>query len=302
MNNEKYLKYISIFVGVALVISLIMNVTLISKVDELQFRMDQLSTTQHDIMNNVHTQTGQIESALAEFKEEQSWISPIQFNFNKENEEDGTTEAKFEWQIKELEEDSEVVFHYAFGDEEEFTDIPVEAIEQGLYQVTVPLKLDVEPQWDIFIRNETNHSEMMKPDIDEKEREKSKLRYYVTVSSDDMVKSNDIRWEYMDYFGASKYGIIQTDVDLMDDIYHVNVTYHGVDQSSIVVDEVYLLKYQGNNLIGEEEITIENGNHSIENEIRFFHLYEQEMYEDMRLVIKTVYSNGDSFEKEVYSE
>ncbi|MCF6409585.1 hypothetical protein [Pseudalkalibacillus salsuginis] len=279
-----------------------MNFKLFSKMDQLENQLNNVSYVQQDIISNVNGQTGHIENVLNGIKEEQSWISRINMDVNTYEIEDGQAEATFEWQVKELQSDSEVVFHYAYGDREDFTTIPAEEGQQGLFQVKVPVEVDVGPQWEV-VRNPSSHNEMSKKEMEEKmeeEHRQNTIEYYVTVSYGDMVKSGEIHTENLEHLGTNNYGILQTDVHMYDRKFDVTLMNHNVNASSFVVEEAYLFKYEDERLLGKEKIKIDEQYDPSDEMMRFFHLNQVDQYEDMRLVIKVVYSNGGTFEKEVY--
>lgn len=97
-----------------------MNFTLLSRLDEVEDQLNFVSNNQHNIMNNVNNQTSHIQDVLNDIKEEQSWISTIKMDVNTKELEAGKAEATFEWQVKELQNGSEVVFNYVYGNKEDY--------------------------------------------------------------------------------------------------------------------------------------------------------------------------------------
>lgn len=69
---------------------------------------------------------------MNQFKEEQSWISRIAMIFDPREAEDGEATATFEWQVKELQINSEVTFNYVYGDGEDFIALPAKELQNGL--------------------------------------------------------------------------------------------------------------------------------------------------------------------------
>jgi len=304
MDILKYSKYFKIFVVLALITSLGMKVAMVSRLNQIESQVTSISNTQHNILSNVDGQTSHIQSVLNDMKEEQSWISSINMDVNPTNLEEGQLEVTFEWQVKELHSDSEVIFNYVYGDSKEYIEIPAEEIQQGLFQVKIPVEVEMEPQWEIgMISGPSNgERELSKQEIekslDEEERERI-LTYFVSVSHDETVKSGELHSENLGYYGTNYYGIIQTDIHLNDSL-SVMLAYHQVTESSPIVEEAYLLKYNNGSLVGEEEIKSEKQHNLHDDRFGMFHLDGVEDYDDMQLVIKVVYRNGSVFEKEVY--
>jgi hypothetical protein len=304
--NDKYIKYFRAFVAVALVGSLAVNFTLLSKISQLENRMNFVTNHQQNIMNELSGQTSHIQTDMNDIKQEQSWISTIKMELNKKEIVEGQADAIYKWQVKELQTDSEVFFNYAYGDSEDYITLTADELQQGMFQVKVPIEVPMEPLWDYGLFpsdsivqkevSEKEQKEMSEKEMEQKRLEQYKLKYFVSVSYGDMVKSGEIHTEHLEHFGTNYYGIIQTDLHMDDENFDVAVTNHNVNGSSNVVEEAYLLKYEDETFIGEEEIQLDEQDHIAS----FFYLNQEEQYEDMRLVIKVVYSDGATFEKEVY--
>ncbi len=270
-----------------------------SKINGLENQVNYLADSQYQITDNISNQTNNINHILNDFKEEQSWISAITMDINTDELKDEKTKASFQWQVKELHEDAEVIFHYAFGNTETYEDIPAEQAETGIFNVQVPFDLDLEPQWEIM-----SYGEEQEWIIEEKKIAESRaveLKYYVSVSSNDIVKSSALHRENLGYVGTGQYGIIHVDMDNRkhDETLSVSVTNHRTNPV-IRVEEAYLLVYQNEAQVSEEKLESEPEEEEHPNRPRHFHLTEVEQYEDMRVVLKVVYNNGDTFEREIY--
>ncbi len=304
MASEKYSKWFRVFVVIALVVSVGMNMSFLSKLNWLENEINVVSSNQHSIMNQINNQTHHIQDVMNDIKNEQSWISTINMDVDPNAINDGQAEVTFSWQVKELHKDSEVIFNYVYGNRVDYITVPAEELQQGMFQVKVPFKLEMEPQWEVGLTNETQHesTKVEMEDVRIEDERKNTLKYFVSVSYEDMVKSGEIHTEYLGHYGTSFYGIIQAELYMHDkknfDVMLVN---HHISNPSMVVEEAYLLKYKGETFIGEEKIELEGqDNPPDEHSVRFFHLNQQEQYENMRLVIRVTYSNGETFEKEVY--
>ncbi|WP_100407527.1 hypothetical protein [Bacillus solitudinis] len=302
MDKDKYIKPFRIFVTVALVMSVSMNFTLLSRLDQVEYQMNVLTSNQHNLTNEVNGQTNHIQNVMNDIMKEQSWISAINMDVNTKELEGGQAEATFEWQVKELQSDSEVVFNYLYGDSEEYTALKAEELQQGLFQVKVPFEVDLEPQWEVGLSTSNSNSQQESEEkwVEEQKQQKNTLKYFVSVSYDDTLKSGEIHTEQLGYFESSNYGFLQTDIDMFNENFSVTLTKHKVNDSPVVLEGAYLLKYEDGTLIGEEELELDNQHNPPDDRVRFFHLNQVEQYEEMRLGIKVVYSNGKTFEKIVY--
>jgi hypothetical protein len=302
LKDKHYIKYVSIAIAGGLVISLILNFTLISKINDLQYQVNNLSATQFDIRHSVENQVSEIQNVLNDFTKEQSWISSIDMEVNTKNVVDGQANATFKWQVKEFESGSEVVFNYAYGNSEDFKTVQAEELQNGLFQADVPITVDLEPVWEIGVAmsdSDKQQEEVSKKEMEEKMAEHT-LKYFVSVSTDDKVQSSQVYTEHLGYFGTSLYGVILLDLISNKDQFNIHLMNDIVDESSVFIEEAYLLKYQGETLLGEAKLMLDDENYPHDVRIRNFHLDQIEKQENMRLVVKVVYSNGKTFEKQVY--
>ncbi|QOR67161.1 hypothetical protein IM538_03140 [Cytobacillus suaedae] len=301
MNNNNYLKYFRIFIAIALVASLIMNFNLLASLDRIEHQVSNLSHNQHNILSDVNNQAGQVQNIMNEFLAEQSWISRINMEFDPSEVEDGEAAATFEWQVKEMQSNSKVIFNYVYGEGENYIALPAKEIQQGLFQVKIPIEVKLEPMWHVGVITSSNTHEESKQVIEEKmmkEELENRLKYFVSVSYDDLLKSSEVHTEHLGHVGTSYYGILQGDVHIHDKQMSVTLISEYMMEPSVNVEKAYLVKYEGSTLIGEEEFNYDGPK---EEWPRHFHLNQVKTYDDMRLVIKVVYSNGETFEKEVYN-
>lgn len=288
------MNYFTIIVLVMLGVSLGMNFSLLDKFGQIQSQMSLFSDSQFRIIEEVDNQTNYLHDLLNEFTEEQSLISTITMEINTEKLESGDVEATFQWQVKEYHEDADVVFHYAFGDTETYSSIPAVELERGLFHVKVPFDLELEPEWEI----KTYDDGGLLGETTE-ETPIAELSYFVSVSDGDLIKSGALQTDNLGYLGMNNYGLVFADVHIYnDDPLMIWVSNHMVD-TSIYLEEAYLLKYENSRLIDEENLELEPYDEN-NPDSRYFSRSQIEDYEDMRIVLKVVYNNGDTFEKEIY--
>ncbi len=299
MEREKQIKIFVVFVVGALVVSLIMNFTLFSKLGQLENQVNSISNIQYNISDNVNHQADHILGVLDEMKAEQSWITPIRMDLDPNEVVGDQAEATFEWQVKELQKDSEVVFHYTYGDNEKFKALPAEEIQPGMFRVKVPFEVSVEPRWNVNVMD--NNAKMTKKEMEQQMLENT-LKYYVSVSYGDMVKSGKVHTEYLWEYGSHLYGTIQTDVLMMgeDELFSVMLFHHHADSSSLWIEEAHLLKYKDGTMSGKDKFVTDEQYDPADPMTDAFKLDKVKEYKDMRLVVQVTYNNGESFEKEVY--
>lgn len=253
------------------------------------------------MMSSVDSQTSHIQNVMNEFKREQSWMSRI--NMDVDAKENGKAEVNFEWQIKELHMNSEVVFNYKIGEAEEYRTVPAVEKQNGLFHVTVPVYVDLEPVWEVHVMNHGDKDRQVSKKAIEEQFKQFQLQYFVSVSYDDVVKSGEIHTTNLGKVGTQDYGILETMIDITNENYHVSVLNPVTSsESSVFLEEVYLLKYQDGILVEDEQLITNDQANSQRNMPVQFRLDQPEKLEYTSLVIKVVYSNGKEFEKEVYSK
>ena len=298
METEKSKKNFKIFIAAALSGSLIMNVMLISKMNELSNRLDNVSSEQQNLLYSVNNQSGEMQQAFNQFKEELSWLGPVEMDVNTNAPREGQAQVGFKWQVKEWQKDSKVFFHYATGTNNEFEKVQAEGLEQGLFQAKVPINVKLEPLWDVRVIDSGSNTEEMSGTVKEEERmDQYSLKYFISVESGDAVKSSEIQTESLDYLGTNQYGILSGDIHSQGKNASVTLRQQKTSGETTDIEEAYLLKYQGGTFIGEEPMQLEDEQ---DDNFRLFQLREISPYEeDMRFVIKVVYQDGAVFEREV---
>ena len=301
------MKYFKIIVVVALVISLIINVRVLSKMGDLENRVNSISNSQMDIKRSVDHQSSYFNNILHEFKREQSWISAIGMDIDTEKLSKGQPTIHFNWQIKELLRDSEVHFHYKFGEGEQYETVPAVDVGDGLFEANITIDVSLEPQWYTNIsRGRTKNPNEMEVIVEEKARydnHKNQLYYYVTVSNDELVKSDDIKTTDLGYLGTRYYGVLESMVDFHGDGYNISVMAPPLyNDKGMTLQEVSVLKYNNGVLVTEESLELSEPNTSPQQPLWFQKNFKDEHFEYTNFVLKVVYNDGATFEREVYIE
>ncbi|OIJ21686.1 hypothetical protein BKP45_02910 [Anaerobacillus alkalidiazotrophicus] len=305
------MKHLKLFVVALLLISLFMNARLLTKFSDLENRLDSISYQQIDITRSVDNQTGHLYNLMDEFIREQSWISSIEMEVGTKSIENNKATLSFNWQIKELINDAKVEFHYKYGNEQDYHSILVEEIGRGLFEASIPAELQLEPEWytSITMGNRYSAVEEVVETIEEYDMRKNNpnhLLYYVSVSYDDVVKSGDIHTSDLGYLGSQYYGTIDTFVDINQGGYHISISAPpSYSNRTNDLQEAYIQKFKDGIFIREEKLTPSEWMDEANKQEHGIHLYQNvtdEKFEYTSLRIKVVYSDGKTFEKEVYSQ
>ena len=304
------MKHFQIIVVGGLCASLLSNYILITKLDAMDNNINNVSNYQHQVISTVNSQVGHINRTINKIKEEQSWLSPVSVETVFGDSDLNKAEVNFEWQVKELQNDSEVLFNYRMGADKEYTPIKAEAKGNGFFRVVVPIEVNPEPNWNLQIRS-NNMSEKQMRVIEEKKEafemgNRIAFNYYISVSHGDMLKSSEINIARIEDIGARYYGYLEVRTDInKNNNYSLSVMSGKMYDTSINLKEAYLKKYSNGQLVDEEKLVKENVTHegrmpAREDTVVFNTKPSEEKMDYSSLVLKVVYSDGSVFEREVY--
>jgi hypothetical protein len=282
------MKYFSVIVTIILLISLIMNFTLSSKVGQVENHLINLSNNQQQILSSVNSQVDNIRFVMNDIQKQQSWVSEITMDVSSKDLPNDKMVAQFNWQIKERSSKSKVMFHYALGEKDTFTSIEVDDLQNGLYHVEVPLNVNLEPQWEIFLREQDSESDNYEMDRKRKEElNQQSMRYFVSITENDNVKSSDISTWYVGEVGNEKYGVVSVNLDFIQDHSSIMVTTYKTG----IIEKLQLLRYKNESLVDEQDFMPEF-DHYIMNDV--------DLDSATRLILRVTYKNGETFEKVIY--
>jgi hypothetical protein len=282
------MKYFSVIVTIILLISLIMNFTLSSKVGQVENHLINLSNNQQQILSSVNSQVDNIRFVMNDIQKQQSWVSEITMDVSSKDLPNDKMVAQFNWQIKERSSKSKVMFHYALGEKDTFTSIEVDDLQNGLYHVEVPLNVNLEPQWEIFLREQDSESDNYEMDRKRKEElNQQSMRYFVSITENDNVKSSDISTWYVGEVGNEKYGVVSVNLDFIQDHSSIMVTTYKTG----IIEKLQLLRYKNESLVDEQDFMPEF-DHYIMNDV--------DLDNATRLILRVTYKNGETFEKVIY--
>lgn len=295
-----------IIIGI-MCVSLIMIIIIIGKIQRLENQMSSISNYQNDIMWSVDSQAYNVQSTLEDFRREQSWISTIEMSVEGENFEDNKAFLSFRWQVKELFKDSEVKFHYRIADNE-FTTLPATEIADGVFGVSITTDVSLQPEWYHSISSyphdsaRWNHVETIEEEFYRDGYYSNELSYYVTVKSDDVVRSSEIAYENINFIGTNVYGFLETHVSISEKGYSVTVSAHPYYHNQAVhIDEAHLITYRNDQLVSQVKMEQEKTEFpEMQGDLHYFYRHNDEVEKYTSLVVKVVYSNGQEFVKEIY--
>ena len=309
------MKHFKIIVVGGLCASLLSNYILFTKLDVMDNKINNISSYQHQVISTVNSQVGNINNTINKIKEDQSWLSAINVDTVIDASDKNKAMVNFEWQVKELKNNSEVLFNYKKNEEKEYKSIKAEDKGNGFFIVVIPVEIKPEPNWNYQVIDRSNNSSEKQMRVIEEKKEayerehRLSFDYYISVSHADMIKSGEINIARIEDIGARYYGYLEvrTEID-RDKNYNLSVMSGKMYDTSIYLQEAYLKKYNDDDqLVDEEKLVEEN----VENEggipVRehtavFQNKSSEEKMDYSSLVLKVVYSDGSVFEREIYSK
>ncbi|MDP3387875.1 MAG: hypothetical protein Q8S24_11610 [Eubacteriales bacterium] len=307
-------KYFKIIVVGGLCASLVFNYVLFTKLDDIDNKMNNLSNYQQQVVNTVNAQVSQINNTINQIKEDQSWLSEINVETTMDDVDKSKAMVNFEWQVKELQNDSDVLFNYKKNEEKEYDSIKALNMGNGFFRVVMPIEVTLEPVWNSYIFDRGSHSNQEPVRVVEGSKESYErlnqlsFYYYISVSHDNMIKSAEINTVRIEDMGARYYGYLEvrTDIDKNNN-YNISLTSGKMYDNSIFLKEVNLEKFRNGQLvetekIEERSIAYEGGMPAREDINEFYKQTSEEKLDYSSLVLKVIYSDGSVFEREIYSE
>lgn len=269
------------------VLVLILNIALFAKVGDLNNQVENLSRNYNNLQSSLNAISSNVNQSLDQFTKEQSWISPVAVNDEKTIVENEEGLAVLNWQVKDYQEGAEVVFHYRQAASEEFKDIPAVNKGAGFFEVNMPMQIKVEPFWAVqVVKTEKNHgistSEMAKPD-----EQAINYEYYVSMKTNDIIKSSDISYFDVGYLAKIKYEPIQGHIEISNNTYSISLV-ENQDFKSVLVTF-----YDGSNIVAKRAMHVPSN----QNGLRIYLLtYEPGSQSISHFVIQVKYTNGKTFE------
>jgi len=283
--------------SITLAVIIIMNVVLISKIGDLNNRVQNLSHNYNNLGSSINSVTSNVNQSLDRFIREQSWITPVQINHEKSKVDTEQVLAVFNWQIKDYLEESEVVFHYRLSDTEEFTTVVAESINTGFFEVSLPLEIKAEPSWEVNIsRTEKGVSEQSIEQIAREIKQADKpIRCYVSMKTKDSIKSSEVSYINYEYLAHIKYEPVRGHVHIDGNQYNISLFDDSITTNNM--ESITAEFYNGNNLITHKQLERQDD----QNGIKSYHLsYSSDSEDVSHIVLEVEYSNGDTFQKEIY--
>ncbi|MGI6449237.1 MAG: hypothetical protein ACOX3R_02775 [Desulfitobacteriia bacterium] len=297
---------------------LFLNFFLVTEISELNNRLENLNHNYNNLQSNLHSLTGDVNHSLERFTREQSWITPVRINEEKSRVDPEKALVVLNWQIKDFEEGSEVVLHYRKADAEEFRAIAAESSNNTVFfEASLPLEMKAEPSWDISVsfsgKNRTSEGAAEIPEkaaemiSSEKSDAQQALQCYVSMKTKNQIKSSELSYLNYSYLAHLKFEPVQGHVHIDGNKHYIQLT--GVRIGSNAVKSVFAEFYSGQKLIAKKEVPARDvqitsdGNkpEPVRGEINHYSLeYDSGSEAISRLILEVIYSNGDSFNKEIF--
>lgn len=284
----------------SLVIILIMNIALLTKVGDLNNRIQNLNHNYNNLQSSLSSVSSNINQSLDSFTREQAWITPVQINNEKSKVENEQGLVVFNWQIKDYKDGSEVTFHYRESDSEEFKTITAESINTGFFEVSLPMEIKAEPLWELNVswsgereaEQVTKHEQVVR----EIKNSVQTLRCYVSMKNNGNIKSSEISYQNFDYLTYMNYEPIRGHISINDNHHNISI-FEDNKNTTNSFESLTVEFYNGNNLIVRKPLEAQKD----QNGMKHYFLSGDTGSEVIsQIILKVKYINGDTFKKEVF--
>lgn len=296
------MKLLKVAIVITVALSGIMNMVLLGELSDLKNQVTNLQHQTSQINSTIVSIPGQVNNQvnnlLTQIKRVESWITSVQIK--PENISEKGMIMKANWQIKDFKSDSEVFFHYKIA-EGEFIKVPATMEENGYFEVAFPIDIELKPIWKIELSEAFNEKAVHI--VEETYRNDTKdntLQHYVSVNNKENIRSSEMSHYNLKGVSNKMYGTLFVHVHLdardtkIDSIAVSTVT---IPQNT-TLESVIAKSYKNNQLIASKELS--SRKHPEENLSKFHVQYMEDDQNFNRIVLETRYSDGATFEREVY--
>lgn len=288
----------SLFITVVIV--LILNLIMLSKIGDLTNQIRNLSHDYNNIQSRLDSISGNVNNTLAQFTREQNWITPVQVNNEKTEVETEEGEAVLNWQIKDYQEGAEVIFHYRESESDEFKAIPAVHKGNGFFEANMPLKVKVEPFWEINVTKIIDSGKNSRATVTNEVAatpygHSQAIGYYVSMKMKDIIKSSEISYFDLAYLTNIKYEPIRGHIDISNNKYHFSLYEHYPANNNY--ESLKAIFYDGSNVIAEKDVEVRQNDNNTK---VYYLLYDAGSHNISHIVLQVKYTNGSTYEKEIY--
>lgn len=283
----------------------ILNLLLLTKVSGLETQLQNLENNYRNLRNEINSISGSVQNTLSRFTAEQSWITPVQVNEKKTHFENGQGFAVFSWQIKDWQEDAEVNFHYRLTESGEFQAIAAQNKGAGLFEVELPLEIEVEPYWSVGVSITSGLSTKTSEPAARAEAvtratdagTDQSFWFYVSMKTTEGTKSSEMGVLDVGYLAKTKYEPVDGRVRIKDNIYDVLIYNQLSAASAYNLTSAHARFYNGATLVAAAPLEArEETNGSMQPlELR----YEPGKQAVTHLIIEVQYGDGKTFSKRI---
>lgn len=285
-------------VVVLLSLSLVFNAVLLYRQNEIGDQVKTINNSFNKLEGAINSVTHQVNSMLSDMAREQRWITPAEVDIGDADLDTGETVVNLKWQIKDYRQGAETTFFYRQGNTGDYQTVPVETKGGGYFEVAVPLKLNVEPYWDIEVYSRASGAKqrVVKPvPVQESINSSNNISYYISVEKDGSIKSSEIQSAGLEKIAHDLYGLPLLRLDIDNNKYGIFLNERTRGKARLY--SATLRVYNGDTLVSElpleyrEEPRGDGEGYSIQ--------YERDQQNPGRLVIIARYDNGKEFQREI---
>ncbi|MDI3521865.1 MAG: hypothetical protein PWP43_47 [Bacillota bacterium] len=306
---------IILFISVALILSIALNLNQYHQLGKLTQKMNQLMSEVSYIRMETQNQAQDIRSSLAEFREEQRWVTPVEIHPSLTDEGKALT-VLLTWQVKEYEEGSPVGFFYRRQGEQAFASLAAENVGGNTFQVKFPIDgIPHRPAFRIHFNvknpsgtNDDKKAEEAKPVKPDLEGPGYLYDYYINVRQGGQVRSTEL--SRLDLGKLALYHFSPVTVQIEEDQrrgeLHVSIYEEGPVEPQHRLAGAYLEVYpdQKSGDGNPAEISLKKGTTTLRYAEREVPVYEASFQGETkslsRIVARVEYEDGQVFRHQIW--
>lgn len=243
---DKRLRYALVILSVVF----IMNIYLISKVNYLTGRVNNLNNSRLQLESMMRQSVNEVQGVVHQMQKEQEWITPVEVNVGEFI--GDKRKVKLSWQIRDYPLGAPVIFNLQKSGENEFQEIKATSKGGGNFEVEIEVPQESEPRWEVIYHylGERNADAKLER-VAEEQKRIAEYKYYITVEDDGRLQSGQLSRMNLGKV-AQQYVFLQVDARIHDD--HQNyMIFVDSEKAHMQVKKMWVEVYQDEEIIERQE-------------------------------------------------
>lgn len=260
--------------------------------------LQRIENSLHNIRHELSSEVGRIEHQVSQIREEERWWSSGSMEFDRK--EGNLQEVTAEWHIRDYRDGEQVYFHYLPTGEEDYQQVEMEEVSNGLFRGVFELEMTIEPEIRMHYSSSSPTDRMDEVEAWASEEERHEfLRHYVSTEFNGERRTTGEELMHFSGMQFELYHPVHINVHYgggNEPEYNVNVDvdrYHHSPKYQLEIVETFLLK-AGNEV---RDLEMEGQDASSHQHYQKSIPVDEEEYDE--ILLRFTYDNGEVFERSV---